>query len=143
VLARIALLIDGSGVSAVEVAVAIGILLACTVGSLVVVGAVLTRLPADYFRPGARRPLVETAHPALHALLLVARNVAGVALIAVGVVLSVPGVPGQGLLTIFIGILLVDFPGKRRLERRILGVPVLLRAVNRLRHRRGHPPLVL
>jgi hypothetical protein len=40
-----------------------------------------------------------------------------------------------------IGLTLVDFPGKRRLERRLLRHPRVLRAINRLRARFDRPPL--
>ena len=40
-----------------------------------------------------------------------------------GVILSVPGLPGQGLLTVLAGVFLLDFPGKRRLLYKILRQP--------------------
>jgi hypothetical protein len=51
--------------------------------------------------------------------------------------------PGQGLLTILIALILLDFPGKRSLERRIIARPKVLRAVNGLRTKAGRPPLHL
>ena len=47
------------------------------------------------------------------------------------------------LATILIGLMLIDLPGKRRLERKLVGRPRILRAINRLRKRFGSPPLVL
>ena len=61
---------------------------------------------------------------------------------AVGLVMSVPGIPGQGLLTVLIGLMLVDFPGRRRLERALARRRGLLAAMNRIRARFGHPPLL-
>ena len=49
--------------------------------------------------------------------------------------------PGQGLLTLLIGLMLTDFPGKYRLEKRLIAQPGVLKAVNWLRARAGHPPL--
>jgi hypothetical protein len=40
-----------------------------------------------------------------------------------GIILALPGVPGQGILTVLIGVMLLEFPGKRRLERAIVGRP--------------------
>jgi hypothetical protein len=60
-----------------------------------------------------------------------------------GLLLSLPGIPGQGLLTVLIGLMLVDFPGKLRLERWLIGLPRVLQTVNRLRQRYGRPPLIL
>ena len=60
-----------------------------------------------------------------------------------GIVLSIPGVPGQGLLTILLGIMLLDFPGKSTLERKLLGRPEIVKAINRLRARFDKPSLEL
>jgi len=73
----------------------------------------------------------------------VGKNLLGLVLVALGVVLSVPGVPGQGLLTILIGIILLDFPGKRALVQRLVGRPAVLGAINRLRARFRRPPMEL
>jgi hypothetical protein len=56
-------------------------------------------------------------------------------------VLSIPGIPGQGVLTMLVGVLLLDFPQRQRLERALLGRPGVLPALNRLRARFGRPPL--
>jgi len=110
--------------------------------SLAVVVAVLLRLPAAYFSL-ARGPLLAGLNPALRITLIVLKNLAGVAVIAVGLVMSIPGVPGQGIITIFIGLMLMDFPGKFRLERAIIRRPFVHGFVNRLRRRYGRPPLLV
>ena len=48
--------------------------------------------------------------------------------------------PGQGLLTLLVGLLLMNFPGKYRLERWLVGRRGVLTALNWLRRRGGHPP---
>ncbi len=117
-----------------------GITIASAVVSLLVVGYVLTRLPADYFvNPEARRPV--DRHPVLKVLLALVRNLFGWFLILLGLALSLPGVPGQGLLTILMGVMLVDFPGKHRAERWLLTRRGVLSGVNKLRARLGKPPL--
>jgi hypothetical protein len=74
---------------------------------------------------------------------LITKNIVGAVVVILGVLLSLPGVPGPGLLTIFVGFLLLDFPGKRRLEVWLLNRPKVLGPINRLRQRYGKPPLVL
>jgi len=71
----------------------------------------------------------------------VAKNIAGVILLLLGFVMALPGIPGQGVLTMIIGLTLVDFPGKRGIERRILRHRRVLDAINRLRARFHRPPL--
>lgn len=110
-----------------------------TVFTLLVGLFVVVRLPEDYFvTPRRPRP----RHALAHIVLVALKNLAGLALVIVGVALSLPGIPGQGLLTVFVGAMLIDFPGKFRLEQRVIGRPRILAALNRIRARRGRPPLL-
>ena len=111
--------------------------------SLVIVGWLLAVLPATFFLDRHNREFWVDRHPILRWTGIVAKNLLGVGLVLVGVLLSMPGIPGQGVLTILIGLVLLDFPGKRRFERRLVGMPRILRTINRLRARFGKPPLVL
>jgi len=112
-------------------------------GSIAAVTFVLVRLPANYFHPSHGREFLAERHPALRALGVVAKNLAGLLLVAAGVVMSLPGVPGQGVLTILLGVMLLDFPGKRELETRLVRQPRVFRSINALRARFGKPPLIL
>ncbi|RME33433.1 MAG: hypothetical protein D6786_07715, partial [Gammaproteobacteria bacterium] len=49
--------------------------------------------------------------------------------------------PGQGLLTMLVGLLLMNYPGKYRLERWLVTRPRVLETLNWIRARTGHPPL--
>ncbi len=48
--------------------------------------------------------------------------------------------PGQGIVTLLIGLLLMNFPGKYRVERWLVLQPGVLRGLNWLRQKRGHQP---
>jgi hypothetical protein len=111
--------------------------------SLLVVGFLLVKLPPTYFQNDHPRNFWPERHPAIRLAALIAKNLIGLVLLVVGVILALPGVPGQGILTILIGIMLLDFPGKRRLERSIVSRPTILVTINRLRQRCGKPPLAL
>ncbi len=50
--------------------------------------------------------------------------------------------PGQGLLTMLLGILFLDFPGKSRLEQKLIRQPAILKAINSLREKADRPPFV-
>jgi hypothetical protein len=103
----------------------------------VALGAVVVlRWPPDHFRPGPRPPVVRV-------LGLAAKNLVGFLLVLLGIVMALPGVPGQGLILILIGLTLADFPGKRRLEMGLIRRPAVLRMINDVRTRFGHPPLRL
>lgn len=111
-----------------------------SVGGLALVGFLLVRLPADYFCDSSPRDFWIGRHPVIRRTGLVVKNLFGAVLVALGVILALPGVPGPGILTILIGVMFLDFPGKRRLERWLIGQPTILERINRLRRRYGKPP---
>ncbi len=112
------------------------------VASLVVIRILLVRIPADYFI--AREPhLPGKRHPALETAFLIGKNILGLLLVILGLVMTLPGVAGQGVLTILAGASLMNFPGKRRLIRAIVGRPLIESTINGIRRRAGKPPLIL
>ena len=100
------------------------------VGTLVAVPIICVKLPSDYF--------VHAASPR-SMWMLVARTFLAAILIAAGVAMLV--LPGQGILTILIGVSLLDFPAKRAWQMRLLQRPTVLRTLNGIRSRAGKPPL--
>jgi hypothetical protein len=110
---------------------------------LVVVAAILTILPERYFQESYSRDLFADHNPVLFWTAKILKNLLGWILVILGLVLSLPGVPGQGLLTILIGLTLLDLPGKRRFEQKVLAQPTVRRAVNGMRARFGRPPFLL
>lgn len=111
--------------------------------SLAIVSFIVVRIPPDYFHKDHPRDLFADRHPVVRFLGVLAKNVLGVVLVVLGILMSIPGVPGQGILTILLGIMLLDFPGKRSLEYKIVARPQVLRTINKLRDRFGKPSLVL
>lgn len=111
-------------------------------GSLLLLGVsaafvpwILRRLPADYFLVPPPPPTAT-----LYARLArIAKNVAGLLLLGLGLAMLV--LPGQGLLTLLAAATLLDFPGRRRLLRRIFQQPRLRAAIDGWRRRGGVPPL--
>ncbi|HJU92526.1 MAG TPA: hypothetical protein VJ656_06260 [Pyrinomonadaceae bacterium] len=111
--------------------------------NLAIVSVILVKLPADHFSKDRKTKFWHGRRPLLNAAKVIGKNLLGVFLVVLGVVLSLPGVPGQGLLTILLGIMLLDFPGRERLEQKLLSKPSIVNTINRLRGRFGKPPLVL
>ena len=111
--------------------------------SLAIVSVIMINIPSDYFRKDRPRELWSDRHPAVRFLGVFLKNLLGLVLVVLGIVMSIPGVPGQGILTILLGIMLLDFPGKRDLEHRLVSRPRVLNAINKLRHRFGKEGLVL
>ncbi|HVS64344.1 MAG TPA: hypothetical protein VMT85_12675 [Thermoanaerobaculia bacterium] len=111
---------------------------------LVGAGIFVVRLPARYFVEEApQRQWWHRQRPIVRWTLRILKNLLGLVTIVVGIVLAAPGVPGPGLLVAVIGLTLLDLPGKRRLERRLIELPAVRGAVDRIRQRYGKPRLVL
>lgn len=109
------------------------------VGTLVGCAIVIAYLPRDYFT--ATKPVSRIKHPILRVGLAVLKNLFAVLLIIVGIAQLV--LPGQGVLTILMGLVISDIPGKRRLERRLIRLPTVLAAANAIRARFKREPFVL
>jgi hypothetical protein len=121
--------------------------LALFVGSLAFsflsMAIVMVKIPENYFSPHYQHDFMPNSRRAVRWGAVVAKNLYGVFLILLGIVLSLPGVPGQGILTILLGLIMLDIPGKRPFEARIIQRPAILTAVNNLRARYKKPPLLM
>ena len=123
-------------------AIGVAIFLVTFLANLALVSFILVKIPADYFRESQGKFLANQSK-VVRMLALIGKNIAGVILVVLGVILSLPGVPGQGVLTILLGVMLLDFPGRRSFERWIVSSPKVLKAVNKLRKRFDKPKLIL
>lgn len=121
----------------------VGLFLVSFIASLALVSFVLVRLPANYFHPDHAREFMSDKPWAVRWGGLIVKNAVGFILIILGIIMSLPGVPGQGILTILLGLLMMDIPGKRPLETRIVSRPAVLSKINALREKFGKPPLIL
>jgi hypothetical protein len=116
-----------------------GLSLFALVATILCVPWVITRLPCDYFVRSERVVWrVAAVHPFLALIFSVLKNILGILLVILGVIMLVT--PGQGILTLLIGLLLMNFPGKYRLERWLVLRPGILRAMNWVRRRQGYIP---
>lgn len=109
--------------------------------SLFLIPFLIVRIPVDYFS-GEKRHLLPWArrHMVIRWIGLILKNLFGTLFVMLGFAMLF--LPGQGLLTMFIGILLLNFPGKYRLERCLIRRPSVRNAANWLRRRAGRPPLL-
>lgn len=110
--------------------------LAMFFGSLVAVPWLIGRLPADYFlthwqRVDERR----RRHPLAQVFVPLLRNLLGAVLLLAGVAMLV--LPGQGLLTMVLGLCLMDFPGKRKVLEWMVEKKALQQGLNWIRQKRG------
>lgn len=111
------------------------------VGTLIAIPFILVRLPADYFDVRVPRPWMENHHPVLRVVGHVVKNAVGGIFLFAGFLMLF--LPGQGVLTMLIGISMLDFPGKRNVEAKLVGQPTVLNVINGMRAKFGKPPLVI
>ncbi len=123
--------------------IGLGIFLVSIAFSFAMIAIVMIKIPANYFSPNYVESFLPNSPWLVRWGAVIAKNIFGVFLICLGIVLSLPGVPGQGILTILLGIIMLDIPGKRPLEARIIQRPSVLAAINRLREKYNKPPLIM
>jgi len=112
-------------VGIVLIVVSVGMFL----GTLVGIPLFLVRIPDDYFAHEKKRSTLAS----------VARTVLGIVVVGLGIAMLV--LPGQGLLTVLVGLALMDLPFKRRLIRKILTNCQVSSVVTKLRRKHGRGPL--
>lgn len=105
------------------------------------IAVVMLKIPANYFSSHYVQDFLPDSPWIVRWGAVILKNLLGVFLIGLGIILSLPGVPGQGILTILLGLIMLDIPGKRPLEARIIKRPAVLGAINSLRARYNRPPL--
>jgi hypothetical protein len=119
-----------------------GASIALCIATLSVVPALLVRIPPDYFAHEHRPPSRwADKNRAFRLAIMIARNILGAVLIVAGVAMLI--LPGQGLLTVLVGIMTLEVPGKYRFEKWIISRKGVLKAINWLRKRRHKEPLTL
>lgn len=110
-------------------------------GSLLAVPFIAVRIPHDYFCASHRRVDVwGDRSMVVRTLVVMLKNLLGVVLLAAGLAMLI--LPGQGLLTMLIGLMVMNFPGKYRLERYLVSRGPVLRGINWIRRRWGVAPLL-
>ncbi|RLQ22592.1 hypothetical protein DWB85_06295 [Seongchinamella sediminis] len=104
---------------------------------VVTVPWVVSRLPVDYFSSRHRHRL-QTRNSIVGWVLSLLKNLLGALLVMLGFILLFT--PGQGILVTLVGLLIMNFPGKYRLERALVARQSVLRSLNWLRHKQSLPP---
>lgn len=106
--------------------------------SLLSIKWLVSLIPEDYFI-NKKDSKIKNNNLIVWYLILILKNLVGYSLILGGIVMLV--LPGQGLFTIIIGLMLSNYPGKYSLEKKFIAIPTILKSINWLRKKSNKPPL--
>ena len=104
---------------------------------------VIVSLPAEHFVSKPPPDSWWRRHRIVRWTLLGLKNLLGLLVLPLGIFMTLPMVPGPGLVFVLLGLSLLDFPGKRKLERKLLRRPTVMRFLNDLRASFGKAPFVI
>ena len=124
-----------------DILMAAGLFILSLVISLAALTIVAVKIPRNYFSSHYRKDFMPDSPWIIRWGATIGKNALGIFLIVLGIFLSLPGIPGQGFLTILIGLIMIDIPGKRPLECRIIKWPKVLPTLNSLRKKFDKKPL--
>lgn len=108
--------------------------------SLLSIKWLVALIPEDYFI-NKKDSTIKTNNRIGWYFILILKNLVGYSLILGGIVMLV--LPGQGLFTIIIGLMLSNYPGKYSVEKKFIAIPTILKSINWLRKKSNKPPLKL
>ena len=106
--------------------------------SLISIKWLVALIPSDYFID-IKRNKYQSSYPITWLISIIIKNIVGYILIIGGILMLV--LPGQGLFTIIIGLMLSNYPGKYFIERKFIAIPSVLKTINWLRKKSNKPPL--
>jgi len=115
----------------------IGILLL----SLILLPFIIIHMPENYFvdEDHSLCPWKHN-HPMLCIFYVSIKNLLGAVFLVLGLIMLVT--PGQGLLLIMMGLLLMNYPGKSKAERWLVSRKGVKNTLNRIRNKAGKPSLL-
>ena len=104
------------------------------VGSILMLPWLVCKIPESYF---LHQPLKSNVPPSpmTSGVRRFIKNISGFFLLVAGIIMLF--VPGQGLLTMLIGIMLIDFPGKKWVEKKLISVKSIQNTLNWIRRKKG------
>lgn len=98
---------------------------------------VIVHLPSDYFINEKADGFINRQKGVWRISLLIAKNLAGALMLFMGFIMLF--VPGQGILTLLAGLSIMNFPGKRHLEIKLVSKEKVFSALNWIRTKGKRP----
>lgn len=120
---------------------------AAAVSYFIVISYIITQLDKGYFvrRKQSGEHMIESLHlssrnSSLTYVVKIAKIIFGLFLLACGIAMLV--LPGQGLLTMLIGLSLLPFPGKDKMEQKLLSRKSVRSSLNWIRIKANKDPFI-
>ncbi len=107
--------------------------------SLFIIPWIIQRIPTDYFLHLHETNLPDTSDPKRFVLFIM-RNCVGALLFIAGVLMLF--LPGQGILTIIIGLFVMSFPGKNKFIASLVSSKKIRASLNWSRKKLSRPPFL-
>lgn len=118
-----------------EVLIALTIITSVTfLTSIIVIPLLIINISPDYFL-FKRHSMYEYKHPFTRVLVLIIKNVLGYILFLLGIIMLF--IPGQGLLSMALGLLFMNFPGKKKVEKKLFSNIKIKKIINVIRRKFG------
>ena len=108
--------------------------------SLVTIKWLVALIPSDYF-VSKKDTKFKSEYPIIWLISMIIKNIIGYVLIIGGILMLL--LPGQGLFTIFIGLMMSNYPGKYYIEKKIIAIPSILKTINWLRKQSDKEPIII
>jgi hypothetical protein len=118
----------------------------------IIISYIITQMDKEYFlyKNGGDNQITDDVHikksylssknSGIRYLVNIAKIIIGVFLLVCGIVMLV--LPGQGLITMLIGLSLIPFPGKHKLEQNLLGRKSVRSSLNWIRAKANKDPFI-
>ncbi|WP_458777283.1 PGPGW domain-containing protein [Desulforhopalus sp. 52FAK] len=107
--------------------------------SLLLLPYMIRKIPSNYFLTLSSTPAKAIDYDIKFLFFFLLRNIFGCFLLLSGVIMLF--LPGQGLITIFVSLLLIDFPFKRRLITFLIVQKKIQNSINWIRKKTNKPPI--
>ncbi len=109
--------------------------------SLIIIPWIIGKLPHNYFLHSKEKGRWSLRkHPILMVCIFLLRNIFGLLFLLAGFIMLF--LPGQGILTMVVGISLMTFPGKQALLQKMIHHQSIQRSLNWVRKKTGKKPFL-
>jgi len=107
--------------------------------SLISLPFIIRRIPSDYFLKLSKEQPKVKGYDIKSVLIILFRNIFGFCLLLAGVAMLF--LPGQGLITILVSLILMDFPGKKRVIAYLTGKKSVQKSIDWVRKKTKRKPI--